>query len=51
MNLVIEPEPSELERAAIVRALAETDRGRTVSEWWRRGVEEATGGQESDDSG
>jgi hypothetical protein len=43
MNLVISPEPSEPERAAIERALAESTGDRKRSAWWRRGIEEAVG--------
>jgi hypothetical protein len=43
MNLVIDPEPSEPERAAIERALAESTGDRERSAWWRRGIEEAVG--------
>jgi hypothetical protein len=41
MNLVITPEPSEPERAAIERALAESMGDRERSAWWRRGIDEA----------
>lgn len=42
-NLVISPEPSEPERAAIARALTEEGGSGPDSAWWRRGIEEATG--------
>jgi hypothetical protein len=49
MNLVITPEPSEAERAAIVRALSESGAPGPSSSWWRRGLEEAIGLDEVDD--
>lgn len=48
-NLVISPEPSAAERAAIARALAEAGGRRQDSGWWQRGVEEATGLADVDD--
>lgn len=48
MTLVIRPEPSDQERAAIVLALEVLDGPGRDSEWWRRGIEDALGadGQE-----
>lgn len=48
MSLVISPEPSEEERAAIMLALRSLDGTGQETAWWRSGIDEAHGadGQE-----
>jgi len=41
--LVISPEPSEPERAAILGALAAVADGTAESAWWRSGIDDAIG--------
>jgi hypothetical protein len=46
--LVINPEPSEDERAAIVAALSVTSSDHAESAWWRSGITEALAGGDED---
>ncbi len=42
MTVRIRPEPSDEQRAALLRALAELDGGREApSAWWQAGIREA----------
>jgi len=49
--LVISPEPSEDERAAILGALAAASDGTAESAWWRSGIADALGTGDDDSAG